>query len=115
MKSGERSLRAPMETILTQSYLVGTAPSWLLAFAIGRWRGVSGIRLLFGAVMLALSWPLWAAGALALTAVGIALAVIGTVALALFVAFCAIAAIWVVLLLKCVEILGWFHDKPTRG
>lgn len=61
--------------------------------------------------MLALSWPLWAAGALALSAVGLALAIVGTIALALFVAFCVIAFLWVVLLLKCVEIMGWFHDK----
>jgi hypothetical protein len=104
-----------MENILTNTYLIGTAPSWLLAFAIGRWRGVNGVKLLFGAVMLALSWPLWAAGGLALTVLGLALAVVGTVALALFVAFCAIAAFWVILLLKCVEVLGWFHEKPTTG
>lgn len=41
MKSGERSLRAPMENIIAQSYLVGTAPSWLLAFAIGVGEGLA--------------------------------------------------------------------------
>lgn len=104
-----------MENILTNTYIVGTAPSVLLAFAIGRWRGVNGIRLLFGAMMLSLSWPLWASGGVALTVVGLALAIAGTIALTLFIGFCVIAAIWVTLLLKCVEVLGWFHEKPPRG
>lgn len=100
-----------METLLIQSYLAGTAPSWLLAFAIGRKRGISGIKLLFGAVMLALSWPLWAAGALALSVVGCFLAVAGTLALTFFVAFCVVGFLWITLLLKCVEVLGWFHER----
>jgi hypothetical protein len=100
---------------LANYYYLGTAPTWLLAFAIGRWRGVHGTRLLFGAVMLALSWPLWVAGAVILAALGLGLAVVGTIALTLFVAFCVVAALWVTLLLKCVEILGWFQEKPTRS
>ena len=100
-----------METLLIQSYLAGTAPSWLLAFAIGRKRGLSGIKLLFGAVMLALSWPLWAAGALALSVVGSFLAVAGTLALTFFVAFCVVGFLWITLLLKCVEVLGWFNER----
>lgn len=104
-----------MQTLLIQSYLAGTAPSWLLAFAIGRKKGISGIKLLFGAVMLALSWPLWATGALALSVIGLCLAVVGTLALTFFVAFCVVGFLWITLLLKCIEILGWLNEKKAKA
>jgi len=89
-------------------YLFGTAPSLLLAYTAGRKKGVNRITLLFGAVVLAASWPLWATGAVALAVIGSLLALAATVACTFFVAFCVVAFLWITLLLKCMEILGWF-------
>ena len=103
-----------MQNILINSYLIGTPLSLALALAAGKKKGIRGITLLFGAVMLAASWPLWAAGAIILGAIGTVLAVVGTVALCVFLMFCVTAFIWITLLLKCMEILGWFRDSSSR-
>lgn len=94
--------------LLINTYFVGTAPSLALAYSVGRKKGVNGITLLFGAIMLAASWPLWATGAVLLAIVGLTLAVLATVTLVAFIAFCVCAFLWIFLLLKCMEVLGWF-------
>ena len=104
-----------METIIYNSYLVGTAPSLAVALAAGKKRGIRGITLLFGAVMLAASWPLWATGAIVLGVIGTLLAIVGAVALGVFLTFCVVAFLWITLLLKCMEIVGWFKEPPQRG
>ena len=94
--------------LLINTYFVGTAPSLALAYSVGRKKGVNGITLLFGAMMLAASWPLWATGAVLLAVVGLTLAVLATATLVAFIAFCVCAFLWISLLLKCMEIVGWF-------
>lgn len=91
-------------------YFVGTAPSLALAYSVGRKKGVNGITLLFGAVMLAASWPLWATGAVVLSVVGLTLAALAAVTLIAFIVFCVCAFLWIFLLLKCMEVLGWFKS-----
>lgn len=108
-QDGERSLRAHME-LLINTYFVGTAPSLALAYSVGRKKGVNGVALLLGAVILAASWPLWATGAVILSVVGIILAALATATLVAFIAFCLCAFLWISLLLKCMEVLGWFRS-----
>jgi hypothetical protein len=105
--NGERSLRALMETLINY-YFVGTAPSLALAYSVGRKKGLNGITLLFGAVMLAASWPLWGTGAVLLAVVGLMLTVLAAATLVAFIVFCVCAFLWIFLLLKCMEIMGWF-------
>ena len=105
-KYGERSFRALMEIAL-HSYIVGTLSSALLAFAVGKRRGVRGLKLLFGAVMLSASWPLWGVGAILLSIIGIALTVAALVTLVIVGVGLLVAALWIIALIKTLEILGW--------
>ena len=96
--------------LLLSTYVVGSAPSLALAYSVGRKKGINGISLFFGAMALAASWPLWATGAVLLSIVGLTLAVLATVTLVAFIAFCVCAFLWIFLLLKCIEVLGWLKS-----
>ena len=69
-----------------------------------------GISLLVGAIAVAASWPLWAVGAILLAAAGLVLAFAVVVAIIAFISLCVIAFVWFSLLLKVMEIVGWFQD-----
>jgi hypothetical protein len=99
-----------MNAILLNTYFVGSVPSLALAYAFAKKKGVRGFSLLVGALVVAASWPLWAVGAILLAATGTALAFAAVVALVAFITLCVIAFVWFSLLLKVMEIVGWFQD-----
>jgi hypothetical protein len=99
-----------MNTLLLNTYFVGSVSSLAMAYAFARNKGVRGISLLVGAIAVAASWPLWAVGAILLAAVGIVLALAVVVAIVAFILLCVIAFVWFSLLLKVMEIVGWFQD-----
>ena len=99
-----------MNTLLLNTYFVGSVSSLAMAYAFARNKGVRGISLLVGAIAVAASWPLWAVGAILLAAAGLVLAFAVVVAIIAFTSLCVIAFVWFSLLLKVMEIVGWFQD-----
>ncbi len=99
-----------MNTLLLNTYFIGSVPSLAMAYAFARKKGVRGTSLLVGASFVAASWPLWAVGALLLAGIGSVLACAIAVALIAFVALCVVAFLWLSLLLKVMDIVGWFKD-----
>ena len=89
------------------NYIVGTLPSAVLALTVGKKRGVYGLKLLFGAVILSASWPLWGVGAILLSLIGIALTIASLVILIIAGVGLLVAALWIIALIKTLEILGW--------
>ena len=98
-----------MENAL-HSYIVGTLPSALLTFIVGKRRGVHGLKLFFGAVVLSASWPLWGVGGILLSIIGIALTIASLVILFIAGVGLLVAAFWIVVLIKTLEILGWCSE-----
>jgi hypothetical protein len=99
-----------MNTLLLNTYFVGSLPSLGLAYAFAKNKGVRGFSLLVGAIAVSASWPLWAVGAILLAATSIVLVCATVVAIIAFISLCAIAFVWFSLLLKVMEIVGWFQD-----
>jgi hypothetical protein len=95
---------------LLDTYFVGSVPSLAMAYTFAKNKGVRGFSLLVGAIVVAASWPLWAVGAILLAAVGTLFAIAAAVALITFIVLCVIAFVWFSLLLKVMEIVGWFKD-----
>jgi hypothetical protein len=91
-------------------YIVGTLPSALLAFIVGKKRGVLGLKLLFGAVVFSASWPLWGVGGFLLSIIGIALTIASLVILFIAGVGLLVAALWIIVLIKTLEILGWCSE-----
>lgn len=91
-------------------YIVGTLPSALLAFIVGKKRGVHGLKLLFGAVVLSASWPLWGVGGFLLSIIGIALTIASLAILFIAGVGILVAALWIIVLIKTLEILGWCSE-----
>ncbi len=99
-----------MNTLIINTYLVGSVPSLAMAYAFAKNKGVRGFSLLTGAIAIAASWPLWAVGAILLAVIGNVLACAAAVAIIMGAVICIVAFLWLSLLLKVMQLVGWFND-----
>ena len=103
-----------METIhiqqLAVGYGIGSLPALYLAFLAGKKKGIQGLKLLFGAIVLTTTWPIWAVGGVIGACLGTAFAIAAAVTLFITVVGCVLGFAWIAALLKVIEVLGWCED-----
>lgn len=97
-------------TLVLDGYMFGAIPAAVLAFSAGKVKGIKGLKLLFGAVVLSASWPLWAVGATLLAVIGMAFAVAALTVATISSLGLLVGALWVMGLLKTLEFLGWCNE-----
>lgn len=100
-----------METIqvhqVVVGYGVGSLPALYLAFHAGKSKGIKGLKLLFGAMVLTATWPIWAVGGVIGAILCAAFAIAAGVALVIAVVGCVLGFLFLGALLKVIEVLGW--------
>lgn len=97
-------------TLVLNGYMYGAIPAALLAFSAGKFKGIKGLKLLFGAVVLSASWPLWAVGGTLLAAIGVAFAIAALVITTIASLGLIVGALWIIALLKTLEFVGWCRE-----
>lgn len=95
---------------LAVGYGVGSLPALYLAFHAGKKKGVKGLKLLFGAIVLTATWPIWAVGGVIGAVIGTAFAFAAAATLFITVVGCVLGFIWLTALLKVIEFLGWCEE-----
>ena len=95
---------------LVVGYGVGSLPALYLAFRAGKNKGIQGLKLLFGAIVLTATWPIWAVGGVIGAVLGVAFAIAAAVTLFITVVGCVLGFLWITALLKAIEFLGWCED-----